>query len=517
MNRNKLMSLVTGFGFCLLFTIANAQDNQLTQQEKKGGWQLLFDGKTTNGWKGAFKPGFPAKGWKVENGLLNVQSSGGSESTNGGDIITLTDYTNFELSVDFKITEGANSGIKYFVDAAQPVPANPKSAIGLEFQILDDERHPDAKLGMNGNRTIGSLYDLIPAIYNKPVKPIGEWNTARIVSVGSHVEHWLNGILVVAYERGSDHFKALVAGSKYKDLAGFGQAPKGRILLQDHGNEVYYKNMKIRKLQSLPQNTFQKALKEKLGMVSYTFRNSFSKNIAATLDSIKALGITNIEFSNLFGKTAAEIKTLLDERGMICTSYGTNYTNLVTKTDEIAKDAKALGATYLRVAWIDHDKAAGFGLANAKKAVADFNTAGKLLKEKYGLSFCYHNHGYEFQPYENGTYFDYIVANTNPDYVGFELDILWAFHPGKDPVELLKKYGNRFKLMHVKDLRKGVTGDFSGGTPVENDVALGSGQINIAAVMKAAQNSAIKYYYIEDESPNVNLQVPVSIAYLKGL
>lgn len=512
---NKLQHLVIGFGFCLFFITANSQDNQLTQKEKKEGWQLLFDGKTTNGWKGAFLPGFPAKGWKVENGLLNVQSSGGSESTNGGDIITLTDYTNFELSVDFKITEGANSGIKYFVDAAQPVPANPKSAIGLEFQVLDDDRHPDAKLGINGNRTIGSLYDLIPAIYNKPVKAIGEWNTARIVSIGNHVEHWLNGTMVVAYERGSDAFKTIVAGSKYKDIAGFGLAPKGRILLQDHGNEVYYKNIKIRKLQPPPQTAFQKVLKEKLGMVSYTFRNSFSKDMAATLDSIKALGITNIEFSNLFGKTASEIKTLLDERGMICTSFGTGYPDIVNNIQIVAENAKALGATFVRVSWIPHENVP-FTIEHAKKAVKDFNTAGKILKE-HGITFCYHNHGYEFQPYQNGTYYDYIVANTAPEYVSFEMDILWVAHPGKNPVELLLKYPNRFKLMHVKDLRKGIVGDFSGGTPVVNDVALGSGQIDIAAVMKAAQKSAIRYYYIEDESPNVNLQVPVSIAFLKGL
>ncbi|MGI8637332.1 MAG: sugar phosphate isomerase/epimerase family protein, partial [Segetibacter sp.] len=131
---------------------------------------------------------------------------------------------------------------------------------------------------------------------------------------------------------------------------------------------------------------------------------------------------------------------------------------------------------------------------------------------------CYHNHGYEFQAYENGTYYDYIMANTNPEYVSFEMDILWVVHPGKDPVELLKKYGNRYRLMHVKDLRKGVTGDFTGSTPVANDVALGTGQIDVAAIIKAAKKySAIKYFYIEDESNDVNIQVPQSIAFLNGL
>ena len=499
----------------ILFTVSFAQDNQLTKKEKKDGWKLLFDGKTTNGWKGAFTPAFPAKGWKVENGLLIVESSEGKESTNGGDIVTLNEYSDFELSVDFKITEGANSGIKYFVVAAQPVPANPKSAIGLEFQVLDDDRHPDAKLGKEGNRTIGSLYDLIPAIYNKPVKPIGEWNTATIVSKGYHVEHWLNGVMVLAYERGSDAFKSLIAVSKYKDISGFGLGSKGRILLQDHGNEVYFKNIKLRVLKA-DNNASGNLLKETPGVVSFTYRNSFQKNVPATLDTIKSLGIKNIEFSNLFGKTALELKKLLDERGLRCTSFGVGYNDIVNNIKQVGENAKALGASFVRVAWIPHDKVP-FTIDIAKKAVDDFNAAGKILKEEFGLSFCYHNHGYEFQPYQNGTYFDYIVANTNPQYVNFELDILWAFHPGIDPVELLKKYPTRFKLMHVKDLRKGVVGDFSGGTSVDNDVALGSGQINIAAVIKAAQKSAIQNFYIEDESTHVNLQLPVSLAFLKRL
>ena len=228
------------------------------------------------------------------------------------------------------------------------------------------------------------------------------------------------------------------------------------------------------------------------------------------------MGITNIEFSNLFGKTAAELRALMDERGMRCSSFGVGYNDLVNNTRQVGQNAKTLGASFVRVAWIPHDKVP-FSIEIAKKAVDDFNTAGKILKETFGLSFCYHNHGYEFQPFENGTYFDYMVANTNPEYVNFELDILWAFHPGKDPVELLKKYGNRFKLMHVKDLKKGVTGNFSGGTAVDNDVALGTGQIDVGAVIKAATKSAIQNYYIEDESTHVNKQLPVSLAFLKAL
>ena len=513
--KNNITAVIFFFTI-FIFGNVNGQDNMLTNNEKKEGWQLLFNGKTTDGWKGAFIKNFPAAGWKIENGLLMVEPSGGAESTNGGDIITLKDYGNFELSVDFKLTEGANSGIKYFVDAAQPIPANPRSAFGLEFQVLDDAKHPDAKLGKNGNRTIASLYDLIPAVSSKPSKAIGEWNTAKIVSNGRQVQHWLNGVMVLAYDRDSESFKAAVAASKYAGVPGFGLVTKGRILLQDHGNKVFYKNIKIKETAFQPDTRNGKLLKDVPGVVSYTFRNSFAKNVAATLDSIKAMGVTNIEFSNLFGKTAAEIKQLLDARGMKCTSFGTGYPDLVNKTKEVAENAKALGAKYVRIAWVPHNKG-HFTIETAKKTVKDFNAAGKILKDQYNLTFCYHNHGYEFQPYENGTYFDYIVKNTNPAYVSFEIDILWVFHPGVDPVALLNKYPTRFKLMHVKDLRKGIGHDFTGGTPVENDVALGTGQINIAAVIKAAQKTAIIYYYIEDESNDVNIQVPVSLALLKAL
>lgn len=260
---------------------------------------------------------------------------------------------------------------------------------------------------------------------------------------------------------------------------------------------------------------FGKTLKETPGVVSYTYRDSFQKDVPGTLDKIKKLGVTNIEFSNLFGTTAPELRKMLDERGLRCTSFGVSYPDLVNKTDEVAENARMLGASFVRVAWIPHEGA--FSIEDAKNAAEDFNKAGKALKENYNLTFCYHNHGYEFVAYENGTLFDYLMANTDPSYVSFELDILWAFHPGVDPSELLKKYPKRFKLMHVKDLRKGVAGDFSGKTSVENDVTLGTGQIDLPAVLKAAKKSAIEYYYIEDESSDVDKQVPLSLAYLQRL
>jgi len=251
------------------------------------------------------------------------------------------------------------------------------------------------------------------------------------------------------------------------------------------------------------------------GMVSFTYRNSFAKDVAATLDTLKGLGIREMEFSNLFGKKAAEIRKMLDERGMFCTSFGVSYPDLTTKTAEVGENAKTLGAKYVRVAYIAHEGA--FTLEMAQKAVSEFNRTGKILKDKYGISFCYHNHGYEFVPYQEGTLMDYIIQQTDPDYVGFEIDILWSFIHGQDPTKLIQKYPSRFKLLHLKDLRKGAELNASGGTAVENDVALGTGQLDLPSILTAAKKAGIKHYYIEDESPAYASQVPQSMAYLKGL
>ena len=219
-------------------------DNTLTEREKKEGWRLLFDGTTSKGWMNARTKTFPASGWEIRDGILSVSPETKAQG-GGGDIVSIDKFRNFELIVDFRYAKGANSGIKYFVDTESDNGS--LASIGCEYQVLDDRNHPDAKAGVGGNRTLAGLYDLI-APQNKRDNGIDIWNRATIVANGNKVQHWLNGMMTVEYERGTDAWKELVAKSKFKTSPGFGEVQEGRILLQDHGDKVSFKNIKIRSL-----------------------------------------------------------------------------------------------------------------------------------------------------------------------------------------------------------------------------------------------------------------------------
>ncbi len=219
----------------LAFVSVNAQStllNQLSDKEKQAGWKLLFDGASLNGWKSVKTGAAPEKGWQIENGVLTVLAG-----QSGGDIITVDQYASFELTLEVKLTEGANSGIKYFIQ--------PGSSVGFEYQILDNEKHPDAKMGIEGNRKFASLYDLLPA-KNVKTKPVGEWNRVRIVVKGNKMEHWCNGAKVLAFDRTSERFWNAYKKSKFTEFKEFGTYKQGHILLQEHQDTVSYRNIKLR-------------------------------------------------------------------------------------------------------------------------------------------------------------------------------------------------------------------------------------------------------------------------------
>ncbi len=230
--------------------VVNLIPNTISPEEEKNGVRLLWDGLTTKGWRSAYKTTFPNGTWYIKEGTLNVRGANGAESTNGGDIVTEQEFHAFDLQFEFKITDTANSGVKYFVTEKEN---NGGSAIGLEYQILDDDKHVDAKLGSIGNRSMASLYDMIPALRigsgRREKIPVGEWNRGRIIVFpDGRIEHWINGWKVVEYQRGTQYYYALVAKSKYVVWPNFGMAEKGHILLQEHGSHVSFRSIKIKEL-----------------------------------------------------------------------------------------------------------------------------------------------------------------------------------------------------------------------------------------------------------------------------
>jgi sugar phosphate isomerase/epimerase len=452
--------------FCLFFVLLlaqpiSSQDNTLTSKEREEGWVLLWDGKTTEGWRGAKIPTFPKGGWAIENGILRVLPSGGAESANGGDIITVKKYKNFVLKVDFKITKGANSGIKYFVDAE--LNKGDGSAIGCEYQILDDKNHPDANMGVKGNRKMGALYDLIPADRSDPNYRFDEdgFNTATIIVNGNRVQHYLNGVKIVEYVRNTPAFNALVAYSKYVNWPNFGNHAEGHILLQDHGDEVFFKNIKIKETKgtSLLPETGEKF---KLGMAGYTFANF---DLDKTLDVMQKMDVHYLcikDFHLPLNSTDAQIKDFhakLAEKGVTGYAVGPIYMKSEAEIDKAFAYAKKVGVKLV------------VGVPNVEL----LPYVDKKVKE-YGFNYAIHLHGPDIDIYQDAEEVWNRTKDLDPR-IGMCLDIGHDYRNGKDPVADLKKYYSRVYDVHLKD----VTGSTKAGYSVE----VGRGLIDIPALINA--------------------------------
>lgn len=252
------------------------------------------------------------------------------------------------------------------------------------------------------------------------------------------------------------------------------------------------------------------------GLQLYSLRSQFKlRGVPWTLDRVKSFGITEVELAGTYDLTPEQFKAELDQRGLIPVSGHFPYGRYKTDLAKVVSEAKTLGLKYAGCAWIDHKDS--FDEAECQDAIATFNKAGEALAA-VGITFFYHCHGYEFEKHAQGTLMDVLITGTKPEHVSYEMDVLWVVFPGQDPAALLEKYPNRWKLMHLKDLKKGVaTGSLSGGTDVKNDVTLGTGQMNWPSIFSAAQKVGVKHFFIEDESPTSEAQIPSSISFLKQL
>ncbi|HLZ53518.1 MAG TPA: sugar phosphate isomerase/epimerase [Verrucomicrobiae bacterium] len=251
------------------------------------------------------------------------------------------------------------------------------------------------------------------------------------------------------------------------------------------------------------------------GIQLYSLRTGLATNVPGTLDEVKGWGVRNVELAGTYNLTAGQFKAQLDAHGLTAVSGHFPFDDYRTNLDGIIRDANVLGLKYVGCAWIPHDDNQLFDEKTCREAIAVFNHAGEVLAQHH-LKFFYHVHGYEFQPYQDGTLLDLMMKETNPKYVNFQMDVFWIVHPGQDPVKLLQKYGKRWQLMHLKGMRDSTpTGLITGHSDVTNDVALGAGKIDYAPILREAKKIGIKWYYIEDESPSSEQQVPQSIHYLK--
>lgn len=256
------------------------------------------------------------------------------------------------------------------------------------------------------------------------------------------------------------------------------------------------------------------SFKGPIGLQLYSLRADFATEVPGTLKKVKDYGFKIVELAGTYNSTPEKFKQMLDAHGLKPVSGHFPYDRYRDDAEGVARDAKALGLEYVGCAWIPHE--GDFDEKQCRDAIGVFNRAGEALA-KHGLKFFYHTHGYEFRPHGQSTLFDLMMAETKPNFVRYQMDVFWVVHPGHDPVKLLQKYGARWELMHVKDMKKGLKGDLTGKSDVSNDVVLGTGQMNWPAILSAAAKAGVKYYFIEDESPTAAQQIPQSLRYLERL
>jgi len=489
--------------FALLFASATGfaqktkmTDNTLSPIEIAEGWKLLWDGKSTEGWRGAKIKTFPTNGWSMKNGVLSVHKNDGKESTNGGDIITVQKYKNFILKVDFKITPGANSGIKYFVDPE--LNKGEGSAIGCEFQILDDKLHPDAKEGVNGNRTLGSLYDLITS--NKTAKGYNfdekGFNTATVIVNGNKVQHFLNDVKIVEYTRNTQEFNALVAYSKYANWPKFGNLETGHILLQDHGDEVFFKNIKIKEIkgENLTPETGEKF---KIGMAGYSFVNFDLDKTLEVMQKTKVSYLCIKDFHLPFKSTDEEIAAFhakLAAKGVTGYAVGPIYMKSEQEVDNAFEYAKRVGVKTI------------VGVPSVEL----LPYVDKKVKE-YGFYYAIHLHGPDIELFPDADDVWNHTKDLDPR-IGMCLDIGHNLRNGKDPVADLKKYHTRVFDVHIKDVTQNTKAGYS--------VEIGRGIIDFPAFVRMLREvgyTGVCSLEHEKDMKDPFIGIAESIGYFRGV
>lgn len=422
--------------------------NTLSESEIKEGWKLLFDGQTTNGWHSFNHPQtLPA--WSVKNGELTLKNQ---KDSRGLDIVTDEEFDNFDLCLEWKISKGGNSGI--FFGVKEGSEYGWASSTGVEMQVLDNKGGADRN---DPKHLAGAMYDLIDAATTSQPKPAGQWNKVRILKNNGQVTLWLNDIVTANIYMDGYEWKGLVAKSKWKNAdkkngSDFGKFKKGKIALQDHSDEVAYRNIKIKKLNKT------------IGLQLYSLRDNFSKDFDPTIKAVAEMGYKQAEAANynngkFYGLSPAEYKNKLNSLGIDPLSSHTgmipgnvdemNSQNVMDWWAQCIAAHKEAGVKYIVAPSMPRYKT----LDELKKACDFFNKVGIMCQEQ-GIKFGYHNHAAEFEKIEDKVWYDFMLENTDPNYVFFEMDIYWAVIGGQGPVEYFEKYPGRFKLLHIKDRKE---------------------------------------------------------------